>query len=274
MGKRPHLKQLKNRVTELRRTFEETFAVRHVAEHLASFDGEQQVDSVRAFMGENEYDVVGVRDAGYVCGYVRREHLIDGRLRDHVLDFSDSSCVDESLSLLQLLETMKDSTRLFVSRQGRVYGIVTRGDLQKGPIRMWLFCIISLVEMQLLRLIREYYADDSWKTLLGRLRIKNAMKAFNERRRKNEHIDLADCLQFCDKREIVLKTSDLWKALALPSKAAVRKLLEELEDLRNVLAHAQPIGTKDLPRLARLAADTEKFLSACEALGVERTSTS
>lgn len=125
---------------------------------------------------------------------------------------------------------------------GQVGGIVTKGDLQKIPVRMWLFGLISLIEMQLLRIIRDYYPDDSWKQkpLISPDRLNKAEDQLKDRRRRNEAIDLADCLQFCDKRDIVLKSDDLCRLIGSDS-TATYELLKSLENLRNELVHSQDI---------------------------------
>jgi hypothetical protein len=44
---------------------------------------------------------------------------------------------------------------------------------------------------------------------------KTADELLQERRKRNEAIDLFDCLQFCDKRDLILHNPDLIQKLAL-----------------------------------------------------------
>jgi hypothetical protein len=158
---------------------------------------------------------------------------------------------------------------------GEVSGIITKGDLQKAPMRMWLFGVLSLLEMQFLRLIRAVYPQDGWKGLLSEDRLAKAEQLLQERQGRNEAIDLADCLQFADKRSIVLKSEHLSKhlrgTLSFPSKGKFEHFLKELEHLRNELAHAQDIITGRWPKLVELAEGAERLLAACEALEPEST---
>jgi hypothetical protein len=147
---------------------------------------------------------------------------------------------------------------------GHVSGIITKGDLQKAPLRMWLFGLLSLIEMQLLRLIRTTYPDDTWTQLLSYGRLGKAQQFLEDRQRRNEAIDLADCLQFADKRSIVAKSDSLRAALGFNSKSQADKQLQELEHLRNELAHAQDIVTGRWPDLVRLASSAEHLLERCE----------
>jgi hypothetical protein len=147
---------------------------------------------------------------------------------------------------------------------GEVGGIVTRGDLQKAPVRMWLFGLISLIEMQLLRIIREFFQIDSWQPLISPKRLEKAKSLLEERQRRNEGIDLADCIQFADKRDIVLKNDKLRHLLEIKSKEEGKQLFENLENLRNDLAHAQDIITGNWPRIVELAKESEALLGKLE----------
>lgn len=89
--------------------------------------------------------------------------------------------------------------------------------------------------------------------------------------RANEAIDLADCLQFADKRTIVLNSDTLWSALGFPSKNKGKELLEALEHLRDELVHAQDIITGRWPQLVEFAQGAEKLLAAREALQPKAT---
>ena len=89
-----------------------------------------------------------------------------------------------------------------------------------------------------------------------------AEQLLQERRHRNEAIDLADCLQFTDKRTIVLKSNSLRHALGFPSKGKGEELLKTLEHLRDELAHAQDIITGRWPQLVEFAQRAEELLAA------------
>lgn len=136
-------------------------------------------------------------------------------------------------------------------------------EIYKNPMRMWLFGLISLTEMQLLRIIRECYPSDGWERLIKPHRLDQAKKEFDKRRGKNMAIDLADCLQFCDKREIVLKNEGIRKRLCV-SRKSCDCFLKKLEELRNDLAHAQDIISENWPDIIDIAREAENFLHKCE----------
>jgi hypothetical protein len=112
---------------------------------------------------------------------------------------------------------------------------------------------------------------NSWRSLISPDRLEKAQQLLQDRKRQNEAIDLADCLQFADKRTIFVKSDRLCDVLGCTSKGVAKDLLEELERLRDELAHAQDIITGRWPRLIELAKTAEQFLAACEDLGPEPT---
>jgi len=260
------MKHLKTSSRDLRELFDKSIPVKCIAEPLASFDEELSSSSIRAFMDKQDYDVVGVRRNGMVYAYAKRTELASGTLQDHTISFDPTSVVSEDSPLLNVFKALRHSPQVFVLILGHIAGIVTRGDLQKAPVRMWLFGVISLVEMQFLRIIREMYPNDSWreKNLVSDNRLAQAQAILEDRKSRNEAMDLADCLQLGDKRKIVLKTGDIYKKLGFDSKKSADRVLQDLEDLRDNLAHAQDIVTGQWPHIADLAAHAESTLKQCE----------
>lgn len=258
------MKYLKSTLADMHQVFDRGVTIRYLTESLASFDVEVGVDKVRTFMEEKEFDVVGVRQSGKVIGYVNKVDLNDGTLEMYVKQIEEHLLLEDTTSILAAFQRLRDSPRIFVVLLGEVAGIITKGDLQKAPVRMWLFGLISLLEMHLLRLIREAFPNDTWRSSLNEKRVNSAQTLLEQRRQANSNIDLADCLQFADKKEIVCKSDQLRKHLNLPSKTKAEDILDELKDLRDVLAHGQDIVTGRWPRLVELAEEAERLLAACE----------
>jgi hypothetical protein len=258
------MKHLKSSLRDLRRIFESSITVRDIAEPLTSFDAARSADDVQRFMETRDFDVVGVRREGLTAGYVQRAHISKGTLQDQTSSFDHQTVLSENTPLLRAFEMLRDKPRFFVTVLDDVWGIVTRGDLHKAPFRMWLFGLISLLEMQLLRLIRAAYPDERWKALLSKPRLEQAKSILANRKRRNEAIDLADCLQLADKRTIVAKSEALRHALGLESRSKVDKVLAGLEKLRNDLAHAQDVISGRWPLVIDLALTAEDLLGRCE----------
>jgi CBS domain-containing protein len=256
------MKQLKSSLRDLREIFERSITVKDIAEPLASFDVGSSIDDVHKFMDINDYDVIGVRKDGLIVGYAKKSDLLGGKLARYS-NFKKEETFLDTAPLINVFEAFQRLERIFVFILGEVGGIVTRGDLQKSPVRMWLFGLISLIEMHLLRIIREYYPEDNWVDLIKKDRLDKAKKLLGERQRRNVAIDLADCLQFCDKRVIILRNKEIQGKLCV-SKASCESFLEDIEKLRNNLAHAQDIITGNWPDIIDLARNAEEFLQKCQ----------
>lgn len=259
------MKHLKTSFHDLRYLFDRSISARHLAETLTSFDVEANASIIYAFMKEHDYDVIGVRRYGLIVGYAKKLDLMDGTLADHLIEFLPSDIVDDEAPLIDVFTAIRHSPQLFVQMLGRIGGIVTRGDLQKVPVRMWLFGLISLIEMQLLRIIRESYSDDSWQQILSPARLESTKNVLTDRQRRNEAIDLADCLQFSDKRDVVMESNERRTKLGFDSKQSCDNFFKDLEELRNNLAHAQDIITGYWPKIVDLAEKAERLLQQCEA---------
>ena len=261
------MKQLKSSLGDLRRLFARTVSIRDIAEPLISFDHSQECAPVRRLMEEKEYDVVGIRTHGVVSGYVRRDELWDtGTLESHGHRFASGDILPDTEPLLSVFAALRTRRHVFVTVLGSVGGIVTRGDLQKAPVRLWLFGLVSLLEMQLLRVVRERFPLEEWAALLSEDRVDGARRLHEERRRRNEASDLSDCLQLGDKATVLMKDPQLFSASGFRSRASLQDFFKEVGALRNALAHANDILSGRWPALADLVTRMESLLERLEVM--------
>jgi hypothetical protein len=75
--------------------------------------------------------------------------------------------------------------------------------------------------------------------VLSPKRLDAAAELHKERYKKNNQIELVDCLQFCDKSDLTLRSGEFRSRLGLGSKKTGERLLSRAEGLRNSLAHSQ-----------------------------------
>ena len=69
---------IKSIPARLKKLSQEGFTAMDIAEPLVSFDAEKQAREVKAFMVERDFDLIGVRGDGLVCGYaLRTERLFE-----------------------------------------------------------------------------------------------------------------------------------------------------------------------------------------------------
>lgn len=260
------MKQLKSRHQDLREIFELSIVARHIAEFNLQVCGpEEEAKTTRERMRQKDFDVLPLEEDGRISGYVEQSRLVVGKCKEHLKAFDSFELIVESEPLIQVLEVLKKIPRVFVQVDGAITGIITRGDLQKVPVRMLIFGIVSLLEMQFLRIIRACYPDDSWMKSLKKPRLKQARRLFAERKARNEAIDLADCLQFCDKRMLVLCSEELLQRLGGLSKGKCEKLLKSIEKLRDKVAHSQDLVLGSTwSELIELVKETDLLLAKCE----------
>ncbi len=102
------------------------------------------------------------------------------------------------------------------------------------------------------------WPNGSRTTLLSAGRLDKAQRLLEERRRRGQHVNLADCLQLSDKAQILMEIDEQRAAFGMPTKGAAKRVIKDLESLRNNLAHAQDIVTHDWPQIARLAQRIEE----------------
>jgi predicted transcriptional regulator len=262
------MKHLKSRSQDLRSLFENNITIEYVAESLKAVPADSDVMEVLQWMQAQDFDVVGIETGNVITGYIERSSLIStksGQCGDYQRIFHPKELIAISTPLMKLLPILQHTPRLFVLDCNQVSGIITCGDLQKAPVRMLLFGLFTLLEMNLLRLVRLYYPQDTWQKFLKPERVEIAQRLWRESQERNEATDLLDYLQFCDKRELVLHHPELLEQLELKSKRSGERFLKAAEQLRNRLAHAQNLASgSSWKDLISLAAQMEKLLIRCE----------
>jgi hypothetical protein len=245
----------------IRRVFQEMFCVQDIAEALPSFDDTTDGDHVKRVMVAKGLDVVGVRQNGIVTGYVEQSDLHSGCCREVTRPLADANVVADTLPLASLILHLKDQPRLFVLGFGQVSGVVNRGDIQKPPGRMWLFGMITLLEMRFSRMIEQWCPNDSWETYLSEGRLEKAQQLLAYRRGRNQQLSLADCLQLADKISIIARNTQLRSLTRFHSKRETEEIGKQLENLRNSLAHSQDIVANDWETIVALAEQLDSVLN-------------
>lgn len=246
------------------RTFAQVFHARDIAEPLRSFDGDRDAAALAQSLREKglEDEVVGVRDdAGRVVGFAPLEGLSSGPLCDAARGFGRDQLIADEASLSAVIRTLTHYDVGFVTQIGEVTAFVTRRDIQKPVVRMWLFGMITLIEMTLAERLRTEWADGSWVELISAARLEKTRQLRDERRRRGQRCDLVDCLQLSDKADVLARSPEQLKALGFESRKAAGRVIQELVSLRNNLAHAQDIVTHDWAQIARMTANVEEMLA-------------
>ena len=239
----------------IRRIFAEGFRVGDIAEPLVSFDESTASTKVAEFMDSADFDAVGIRRDGRVCGYVDRGAVA-------AIGFDKATVLPESAPLAAAVQALSTQPRVFVSAFGDVGGIVTKCDMQKPPVRMWLFGIVTMIEMRYALLIAESCPSDSWRQYLSEGRLKKAEDLLAERRRRRPgDLSLLDCLQLADKGQIIAHNEEIRRQTIFTSRSQAEEGIKMLEGLRNNLAHAQDIVATDWDAIVNLSRELQRVLA-------------
>jgi hypothetical protein len=151
----------------LRRVFQEGFSIRDIAQTLPSFDGTTPCQQVQTIMSDKGFEVAGVRTDGITSGFVEISDLAGVCCGEVARRFDEAQLAAETLPLAPLVLRLKDQPRLFVVTLGQVGGVVTRFDMQKPPGRMWLFGMVTLIELRFGRMIEQHCPSGSWREFLS-----------------------------------------------------------------------------------------------------------
>jgi len=231
-----------------------------IASALLSFDETTRADEVARVAKERRLTLFGVRKEGIVTGYATIDDFAAGLAHK----FDDGLVLEADAPLADVVLALEDKERIFVSVFGEVGAIVTRRDLEKPPVRMWLFGCVTLLESAFNRLLTTRYPRESWQQELSENRLEKARALWHERVRRGEIVSMVDCLQFSEKGYVLVKNPDVRALLDIPSRKAGDKFVKEFERLRNRLAHSQPILEECWEMILLLARHVDRLSTLLE----------
>ena len=244
------------------RLFSEAFTAHHIAESVRSFDASRSSEEVQAIMELNGLDIVCLREQGIITGYARHTDLVGQKCREHMREFRNGQVISGDSSLSDVIHVLTLQEYGFISVLGEIAGVFRRDDVNKPIVRMWLFGIITFLEMEVMKIIERYFPENSWQTHITEDRLQLARSLQQERRRRGQHSNLLECLQLSDKGKILISNDETLRLIGLESRRAAKKTLREMESLRNNLAHTQDIVSYAWAQIVRLTHRLEETLDS------------
>jgi HD domain len=236
------------------RVFGRAFTALDIAEPLLSFDSSRQANEVFASMVEARVGVAGVRRDGTLWGYVDATSLLrGGSCEDCRREFASSEVLSAASSFTDVIEVLTRHDWCFVTTLGTVIGVISRIAMQKPAVRMWLFGIITVVEIEFTERVRRHWPEDAWTGLVSAQRLEKATQLRAERHRRKDYCELVECLQLGDKIDILISEPAGLAILGIPTANAAKRVSKQIESLRNSLAHAQGFVDQDWSQIVRLA---------------------
>ncbi len=242
------------------RVFERAFRARDVAQPLISFDSDRSPEEVVEEMKLAGVEVAGLWKDGILRGFVEAQDLRGEPCEACRREFASSQVVSGRSSLTDVIEVLTRHDWCFVSLLGTVAGVISRLDMQKPAVRMWLFGLITVAEQECTEMVRQKWPDESWSGLISAQRLEKARQLRAERERRKEKCQLLECLQLSDKIDILMSEPALREVLGIPTASAAQRVGKSVESLRNSLAHSQAFVEQDWPQVVRLARRVQRMV--------------
>ena len=195
---------------------------------------------------ERQYDYLPVTDddGGEIVGLLNAGKLVQsssciGHVSDRFWHLSEGDLIGANASILDFIKDADSKPCRLVVSKSEIIGLVTLSDLQRLPVRAALFALITGLERTMAGAISKQYEDENeWCGLLSEGRRKKVWEKVAKSKQDDGFVDTLLFTEFCDKRDILLQF--------FPSSLGKKKLrcqLEEIEELRHKVAHANDYAT-------------------------------
>jgi len=235
------------------------FAARDIADPLLSIDECSGVDEAKRVVETTGAAVLGIRTSGLVQHWIKTDGVSSPEASLQPRDFTPANVVQPYASLNQVVLALRNEDFIFVHELVHVVAFITKTALEKPPMRMWLFGIVTVSEQRVTRLIEQFYPDDGWEKYLSLGRMAKARELQQLRLARGQQRSLLECLQLADKGQIVARDEALRSRTRFNSRKDVERFVQALQDLRNNLAHAQEIS-EDMEIIYELAANVHRIV--------------
>lgn len=226
---------------DFKKIFTEKITAKVIYEELVSFPANSSGSEAKQVLIERGFDSAGVvDDSKNVIGYVLTASLGEGSVNDYRKDMGRECLISDSTPLFEVFNVLRSKDFVYVNYADKIVGILSKADLNKPPVRIYIFGVVSLFEMHLSYWINHYFPEESWQNILSGNRIEKLQKVFEKRRENgmNQQLTMQECLQLCDKKIILLRSHDFIEFVRC-SKKSFKKILESIESIRNNISHAQ-----------------------------------
>ncbi len=255
------------RFTTLRKIFIDNITARNIYEPLLCCPVNSHANDAREALRVRDFDVAGVKktEDGEVIGYVKAVDLGDEDLGKYVRAISPNLLISDSTPIAEIFSVLSEMDFAFVVCGKHISGIITKADINKPPVRIYLFGMTSLFEMHLNVWVNHYYRENSWTEEVPEQRMQEASKIYELRKGNNQELSLLECLQLCDKRDLLAKSQRFREDFNF-SRGSFDSFVKGVEKIRNELAHSQYsiIANIEWPRLIEIISRTEAFLTSSD----------
>ena len=220
-------------IQDLKELFENEISVKYISEDILIIDSSVEDNKQKAIglMMERDFDILGFQENGGISQYID----IQGNI--HTIKVED--IVSEVTPLNVVMSLFSKKKRLFILSNNQITGIVTRADLQKTPVFLFLFGILSVFEVLCTELIRKCYIGDDWESSTE-FSLSGARKTFKKLKEKNEELELLDCTYLSTKLDVLSNTEvfhELLNEIGKKSEDDKDLFIKDVNELRNSVFH-------------------------------------
>ena len=249
--------------TALKQIFIDNVTAKCIYEPLLSCPIDSNGIDARNALDTRGFDVAGVKDkeGTEVIGYVVTKEIGDNNLDKYINNFEHEDLISDSTPIAKIFEVLSNRNYAFVLFGNTIVGIITIADINKPPVRIYIFGIVSLLKMHLNLWINHYYQNELWIERIPNRRIDEAKEIYKQRKGNNQDLSLLECLQVCDKRDLLKGTEKFCECFNF-SKNKFDTFIKRAEKIRNELAHSQNsiISNMSQAKFIKTISLAEKFL--------------
>ena len=229
--------------------------VRHITTYeLDTCDPDSDIRAVLADPQKADYDCIPVRSNGVIVRYVWRSEGGDGKVSEHMKPISEAMLVSADLPLTSFVPVIGHTSHRLVLDGMSIRGIVTWSDLQKPPVRLYVFALVNHLEQLMAEVITAHCpSNDAWLAHLSNAHKAAVRKFFNRFRAERLDPPMLEFTTFVQKSLIIASLLNL-------SHQQLGEFDEIRTGLRNVVSHAgtyagSGAAVKDFARRLQLAQD-------------------
>jgi len=176
-----------------------------------------------------------------------------GTVSEFLVTLGERHLIGADASILAFVVNADEHRFRFVVSQRGIVGLVSLSDLQKLAVRATLFSLVTELELLMLQTIRRFLPQPAdWQRLLHKNRRMKIAELLDKAAAADGVVDALLYTQFCDKRDILLKSS----LIAREHRDRFSLNMRAIEDLRNAVAHANEYAdtsakAAEISRIAR-----------------------
>lgn len=221
-------------------TYDQAFEPLDIAEKIHSIPASLGKDGVMDFQKKYpDYNLCFLADEqDYVVRFVDTSYF-----NYEIRDLYPGYIIGANASLLDLAKYVSDKEFVTLLEGDRAEWLITWQDLNKAPFTDWTFSHISLLERTLKAKLHDRFEDSlDALSMLPKWRREKVADSYRYVKSKNAETTLINCFYFKDVLDVAIKVGWLDELYGEPTKRSKqRNFARALNDLRNLIAHSNPI---------------------------------